>query len=60
MRKLRKYVCKYDTGHAYGDFEFYSEYRKGSTNNRIDCLAEMWKRFKKYYKIIDIYLIESY
>ena len=42
---MRKYRAIYDDGHDYGEFEYYSEYRRNSKKNKED----MNKTFKNKY-----------
>lgn len=37
---MRKYRASYDDGHDYGEFEYYSNYRKNSKKNLEDMKRE--------------------
>lgn len=37
---MRKYRASYDDGHDYGEFEYYSNYRKNSRKNLEDMKRE--------------------
>ena len=37
---MRKYRASYDDGHDYGEFEYYSDYRKNSKKNLEDMKRE--------------------
>ena len=42
---MRKYRASYDDGHDYGEFEYYSDYRKNSKEN----LEDMKREYKLQY-----------
>ena len=62
-RKRRLYTTIYDTGHGYGEFNYYSEYRNNSANNRHSAYVEMKLKFgasSKDYIIIETYRTTTY
>lgn len=56
---MRKYRASYDDGHDYGEFEYYSDYRKNSKRNYEDMVNEFQKRYgyRRFKEIINIYCI---
>ena len=59
--KERRYVAFYDNGRDYGEFVFYSLYRKGSKANMVDALNVMARKYglklayQTYIKRIKLY-----
>lgn len=63
MARKRLYTAIYDTGHGYGEFKYYSEYRNNSYNNRHDAYRKMKLNFgasSKDYIIIETYRTTTY
>lgn len=50
---MRKYRASYDDGHNYGEFEYYSNYRRNSKKNNDDMIEEFKKMYgyKRYTQI---------
>lgn len=57
MSRERKYQCCCDDGRDFVTFEFYSYHRANSTANYDDARREMWRLWRKTYKIIQTDLI---
>lgn len=58
----KRYLAHYDTGHDYGEFEFFSSHRAGSRANMEDAKKEARRRYGKhsrYMQITATYLIEG-
>lgn len=42
---IRKYRAIYNDGHDFGEFEYYSNHRQGSKQNRADMEKEYIKKY---------------
>lgn len=42
---IRKYRASYDDGHDFGEFEFYSNHRNGSKQNKANMEKEFIKKY---------------
>lgn len=58
---MRKYRASYDDGHDYGEFEYYSDYRRNSKKNNEDMIEEFKKAYgyKRYAQIKNIKCIDK-
>lgn len=55
---MKTYICIYNTGHDYGEFEFNSVHRKNSKGNLQDAKDIMWRRYHRKWPIIQIQKID--